>query len=337
MTPPTPGEYGMIGISSPMLKVYSAIKRVANSRATVYIAGESGTGKELVARALHQQSARQNNPFVAVNVTEFGDDDLLEAHLFGIEKRVATGVGERDGLFMQANGGTLFLDEIAEMDKPMQAKLLRVIQEGRIVPVGGSYAKPLDTDCRVVAASSRPLEEYVKDGTFREDLYYRLRVVYITLPPLRERKEDIRLLADYFLDKYAREEGKSVQFHFSVYPWLVDQSWLGNVRELENTIRGAVAWTQKTELQPKDFLLYKLRGSDEANASSTSLTPHPHHESIEGEVLGMHTLPWNLIKSQLARQRLALHDGNISAAAKSLDINRKTFYRWLGREDMSPE
>ncbi len=268
------GRYGMIGTSPAMVKVYDAVNRVCNSKSTVYIAGESGTGKELVAKALHEQGRRRGNSFVAVNVNEFGDDALLEANLFGVESRVATGVSRREGIFVQADNGTLFLDEIAEMSPAMQAKLLRVIQEGKVVPVGGDYSTPTSFDVRLVAASSKPLEEYVKAGDFRSDLYFRLRVIYVQLPPLRERGDDVCLLADHFLQKYNAEEEKHVRFHESVYPWLNEQSWPGNVRELENTIRGAVAWTRKEELQPKDFLVYRLERGETAFLSpeSTSLT-----------------------------------------------------------------
>ena len=195
-------KYGMIGKSPEMERVYDTIARVANSNVTVFIIGESGVGKELVASALHTYGKRKEGPYVPVNVSEFGDDQLLEANLFGIEKGVATGVGERDGLF-----------QIAEMSPAMQVKLLRVLQERKIVRIGGKRATPLPLDVRIVTASNRPLEDYLQEGSsFRSDLYYRLRQVYITIPSLRERYQDVPLLADYFLERANKEEGKNVCF-----------------------------------------------------------------------------------------------------------------------------
>ncbi len=319
------GKYGMIGRSLPMLKVYDTIRRVAESSATVYIAGESGSGKELVARALHEQSRRREHPYVTVNVTEFGDDELLEANLYGINERIATGVKGREGLFVQADGGTLFLDEIAEMSTAMQAKLLRVLQEKTVVPVGGSRVKPVTFDARLVAASSRPLETYVSEKTFRSDLFYRLNVVHITVPPLRERVEDISLLADFFLKKYAQREGKEgLEFKPETYDWLRNQEWPGNVRQLQNLIEGAVAYTDRRDtLRPKDFWDF-----------GHNTTVHSHSE-FEPTLTLKEVL--RLSEEKHVRHVLESTNGNMVHAAEKLGITRNSLYPMLRRYGISPD
>lgn len=232
-------EYEIIGSTPQMIEVMKAVARFARSDETVLIQGESGTGKELVARAIHEHSARKDKPFVPVNVNAI-IPELMEAELFGIGKRVATGVDARPGFFMQAQGGTLFLDEIGELSLDIQPKLLRAIDFKEIQRVGGSTVK---VDVRIIAATNRDLKEAMKKGEFRKDLYYRLSGATIRIPPLRERRKDIPLLADYFLRKHSYLFGKDHIQGFSdeVMELFEGYHWPGNVRELENAIKYAIS------------------------------------------------------------------------------------------------
>ncbi|MBS3116310.1 sigma-54-dependent Fis family transcriptional regulator [Candidatus Woesearchaeota archaeon] len=324
-------KYGMIGKSPEMERVYDTIARVANSNVTVFIIGESGVGKELVASALHTYGKRKEGPYVPVNVSEFGDDQLLEANLFGIEKGVATGVGERDGLFQQADKGTLFLDEIAEMSPAMQVKLLRVLQERKIVRIGGKRATPLPLDVRIVTASNRPLEDYLQEGSsFRSDLYYRLRQVYITIPSLRERYQDVPLLADYFLERANKEEGKNVCFSKEAYEWFLQYSWPGNVRELENAVIGAVALAgQSQELQPEDFLISKIKNQVASNLTGKKVSVNEDAFIFDDE--GKRILCYNDLKQRYLEAVLRHTGGNTTAAARLSGIDRSSFHRTLRR------
>jgi two-component system response regulator AtoC len=230
----------MVGMSAAMQEVYKLIGRVAPTDVTVLITGESGTGKELVSRAIHYNSPRNKGPFIVVNCAAI-PQDLLESELFGYEKGAFTGADERKiGKFELANHGTILLDEIGDMTPMLQAKILRVLQEHVIERVGGTKSIPVDV--RVLAATNKDLLSMVKTGLFREDLYFRLNVVQIQLPPLRERKEDIPLLADHFIKKYAAETGKDVTgVTPEVMAALMAYDYPGNVRELENVIARAVA------------------------------------------------------------------------------------------------
>ncbi|MGC8785532.1 MAG: sigma-54-dependent transcriptional regulator [Armatimonadota bacterium] len=230
---------GIVGTSEAMQKVYEMIGKVAASNATVLIRGESGTGKELVAKAIHRNSNRANGPFIAVSCAAL-PETLLESELFGHEKNAFTGAtSQKPGRFELAHKGTLFLDEIAEITPAIQVKLLRVLQEHEFERLGGT--KPIKVDVRLVAATNKDLEKMVQEKTFRDDLYYRLHVIEIYLPPLRERREDIPLLVEHFLKQYNRENGKQLK---SVAPEAMDilmnYRWPGNVRELENAIERAV-------------------------------------------------------------------------------------------------
>lgn len=227
-------------VASPaMQEVNTMVTRAAASKATVLIRGESGTGKELIARALHEQSERKDGPFVAVSCAALSET-LLESELFGHEKNAFTGAAtERKGRFELANGGTLFLDEIGDVPAPVQVKLLRVLQQREFERVGGT--KTIKVDTRIVAATNADLEKQVQEGTFREDLYYRLHVIQIMLPPLRERTEDIPLLAQGFLERFNRENGTHIKdIDPDAMDCLVSYPWPGNVRELENTIERSV-------------------------------------------------------------------------------------------------
>jgi DNA-binding NtrC family response regulator len=249
----------IIGKSDPMLRLFDTVAQVAPSRSTVLIQGESGTGKELIAKAIHQNSPRRDKPFVAVNTGAI-PSDLLESTLFGHVKGAFTSANmARKGLFEAANSGTLFLDEIGTMPMDMQAKILRVLQDRRFMQVGGT--QEIQVDVRIVAATNVNLQQAVKDGRFREDLFYRLNVILLDLPPLRQRREDIPLLSQHFLRVYATENGTEAP---SLSPEslriLMDYEWPGNVRELENAMeRGVVLATTRT-LTP-DLLPTQLTGS----------------------------------------------------------------------------
>ena len=229
----------MVGKTPEMQRIFEVIRIIANSKATVLIEGESGTGKELVARAIHYNSSRSSKPFVSINCASI-PETLLESELFGYERGAFTGaVTQRKGKFELANGGTLLLDEISEMSYNLQAKLLRVLQEFEFYRIGGTT--PVKVDVRVIATTNKDLQKLVKEGKFREDLYYRLNVIRIKLPPLRERKEDIPLLCEHFLKKYSKEYGKNIRgFAKGVIEKMMRYDFPGNVRELEHMIERAV-------------------------------------------------------------------------------------------------
>jgi len=250
---------GIIGRSSPMLAVYELVESVARTTSTVLITGESGTGKELVARALHQQSLRRDRPFVAINCGAL-TETLLESELFGHMKGAFTGADvTKKGLIEGAAGGTIFLDEIGETTPMMQVKLLRVLQERRFRRVGG--LEEVEADIRVVAATNQDLPKMVADGRFREDLFYRINVIPVQLPPLRERREDIALIASHFLAKYCQEMGKSIEtISGEALERLAAYHWPGNIRELENVIERAVA-LERTPTILSDSLPAHLRGA----------------------------------------------------------------------------
>jgi two-component system, response regulator FlrC len=283
---------------------------VARSSATVLIRGESGTGKELVARTLHERSARARQPFVAVNCAAI-PEALLESELFGHEKGAFTGaVARRIGRFERANGGTMFLDEIGDMSLPLQAKILRVLQEREIERVGG--AAPVAVDVRLVAATHRDLEQDVKEGRFREDLYYRLAVVTLSLPALRERGDDLRALAEHYLALYAREYRRPVQaISREALTLLRAHHWPGNVRQLRNVMESAVLQADGPVLLPSHLPIDSLQPRTEV--------------AIEGSPL--------LTLSELERRHigrvLAESGGQMNIAAEILGIHRNTLRRKL--------
>ena len=302
--------YGVVvGRSSAMVEVYRTVARVAASRSTVLIEGESGTGKELIAAALHRHSGRTGQ-FMAVDCGSLADT-LLESELFGYVRGAFTGaVGERKGLFEEAQGGTIFLDEIGDIGPPMQAKLLRVLQEYEIKRVGGQ--EWIKIDVRVVAATNRSLEQLVQRGTFREDLFYRLKVVTITLPPLRDRREDIPLLAEHFLRRYVERNGKAIS-HFTddAMVLLTDYPWPGNIRELEHCVERAVTLASGQVLTPAD-LAPELRSTLEA-------TLHRGTPTLEE------------VKRRYLAYVLDDTGGNVSRAASILGVDRRSLYRMLRR------
>jgi two-component system, NtrC family, response regulator AtoC len=300
----------VVGRSPAMVEVYRTVARVAASRSTVLIEGESGTGKELIAAALHRHSDRAGGRLVAVDCGSL-TDSLLESELFGYVRGAFTGaVGEKKGLFEEANGGTIFLDEIGDIGPSMQAKLLRVLQEYETKRVGGQ--EWIRVDVRVVAATNRNLQQLVERGTFRDDLFYRLKVVTITLPPLRDRREDIPLLAEYFVRRYAGRSGKAIS-HLTpeAMTLLTEHPWPGNIRELEHCIERAVALASGQVLTPED-LAPELRASVE----STLFRGAPTLEEVKRRYLA-HVLQET--------------GGNISRAAATLGVERRSLQRMLRR------
>jgi transcriptional regulator with GAF, ATPase, and Fis domain len=237
-----PIHYGMVGDSKPMRAVYALLEKVAPSEVSVLIHGETGTGKELVAKALHEYGSRKGKPFLAENCAAV-PAELLESELFGHKRGSFTGaIADRPGHFVAADKGTVFLDEIGDMPLSMQPKLLRVLQEGEVRPVGSN--KTIKVDVRIVAATNKDLRAMVKAGSFREDLYFRLNVVTIVLPPLRERAGDVRHLVRFFLERLSKEMGREAEITPAALAKLEAWRWPGNVRELENEMRRAVALTR---------------------------------------------------------------------------------------------
>jgi DNA-binding NtrC family response regulator len=307
----------IIGSSAAMRRVYDQIARVAGSDITVFVAGESGTGKELVARAIHSSSMRSDRPFIDVNCAAI-PEGLQESELFGHEKGAFTGaLATHPGKFEQAAGGTIFLDEIGEMSPSAQARLLRVLQERCLQRVGGT--KTIELDVRVISASNRDLESLVKAGSFRHDLYYRLVVFPIELPPLRDRREDIPLLVEHFIAKYASDAGRRVG---SVAPdairALQTYSWPGNVRELENIIHRTLLIAEGPELEAAD-LPPELETVTAPTASTSTRSGAPISVAMSLEEM----------EKAAIEKALARHHGNLSDVARQLGIGRSTLYRKL--------
>jgi two-component system NtrC family response regulator len=296
---------GMLGTSAQMRPIFETIRKVATTDAPVLILGESGTGKEMVAKAIHQRSNNRTGPFIAINCSAI-PETLLESELFGHEKGAFTGAHvQRKGRIESASGGTLFLDEIGEIPLPLQVKLLRFLQEQTIERVGGRLSIQINT--RVVAATNADLRKTMQAGTFREDLFYRLAVVQMVLPPLRDRDHDVRLLAQFFLNKFAAQVNKpNLAFDQDAIRALNKHLWPGNVRELENCIRRAVIMAEGKRVTAKDL---------ELNAGqSTAVTLKEAREEVERKML------------QLALKK---HGGKIAPAAAELGLSRPTIYELM--------
>jgi two-component system NtrC family response regulator len=303
-------RYGeIIGRSPAMQQLYRTIEKVAATDATVLTVGESGTGKELVARMLHRASRRSDGPFVAVNCAAI-PDTLIESELFGHERGAFTGAHRRrEGRFEEADGGTLFLDEIAAMPVSLQATLLRVLQERTFTRVGGTGE--MESDVRVIAATNRDLSGLVAEGQFREDLYYRLNVVPVVLPPLRERKEDVALLANEFLDRASQRHAVEVDpLPPTVLRYLMEYGWPGNVRELSNVVERLVLLAENGRVSVED-LPTGIRNGLEATECPFRLPP----SGVE----------WSRMESGMLRQALERADGNRAAAARLLGLGYKRF------------
>ncbi len=316
----------IVGKSAIMLEVYKLVARVAGSTATVLVEGESGTGKELVARAIHTHSPRANAPFVPVNCTAL-TESLLESELFGHARGAFTGaVASKRGLFETANGGTMFLDEIGDMGPKMQAQLLRTLQDGEVRPVGGSEA--IRVDVRLVCATNKDLDEEVKTGRFREDLYFRINVVTVHLPPLRERREDIPILVAHFLAKLARRERRSpAALSPEALRLLTGYGWPGNVRELENAMERAVAVAKGNVVLPSDLPpeISGAAGTAAALAAGGAATG----AAESGLIADRPTLAE--LERRYIQLVLAENSGNKKKAAEKLGIDRRTLYRALER------
>lgn len=300
---------GIIGKSPGMLEVYDLIKRVSQATANVLISGESGTGKEQVARAIHQNGPRASRSFVAINCTAI-PESLMESELFGHAKGSFTGAHQRKkGLFEEAEGGTLFLDEIGDMDMSLQSKLLRVLQERKIRAVGDTFDR--DIDVRIVAATHKDLKAAIKNGSFREDLYYRLSVIPIVIPPLRHRREDIPLMAEHFLRRFAAANNSHVTgFTQKAISRMMAMPWEGNVRELENWVERAVVLCRGSQIDEQDL---------PAPADATA-------ESFFGEVAGQFPTVEELEKRYI-KLILDKTGGKKEKAAQILGMNRRTLYR----------
>lgn len=310
----------MVGKSRKMQEVYNTVDSIAGTTSTVLILGESGTGKELVARAIHQRSKRKEKPFVVINCASLSEH-LLESELFGHKKGSFTGaICDKRGLFEEADNGTIFLDEIGEIPQLIQVKLLRVLQEGEIRPVGGNQSKKVDV--RVIAATNRDLQQNVKDGHFREDLFYRLNVISVTLPPLRERPEDVPLLAYHFLEKYRKKMEKEVnKISVDALQSLQNYRWVGNVRELENAIERAVVLVNGETITARD-LPPKILGDAfylgaEDGGESSDLSQFDYQEAKNRAL-------WSFNRNYLANL-LRQANGNLSSAASKAGMDRSNF------------
>ncbi len=317
------GFSGIIGSSNSMRKVIDMARIVAPTGATILITGESGTGKELFAKAIHNSSSQKNNRMVSINCAAL-NETLLESELFGHERGSFTGADKRrDGLFLSADKGTIFLDEIGEIPMSMQVKLLRAIQEREIKRVGSD--KTISVDVRIIVATNKNLEEEVKKGRFREDLFYRLNVINIKVPPLRERKDDIPLLAQKFLRLYSKNNGKSFKgFTPMAMDVLTKYQWPGNVRELENAIERAIILSMGQYISEKDLPsnVMKARKSDD--------TPQDSVSGVGGKSL-------DEIESIALIETLKQTKGNKTAAAKILNITRTTLNNKIKKYKIEPE
>jgi DNA-binding NtrC family response regulator len=306
----------LLGASPAMKEVYDLLERVAESESTVLVSGESGTGKELVARALHRRSKRSAGPFVAINCAAM-PEHLLESELFGHTKGAFTDARTaRPGLFVQAKGGTIFLDEIGDMPLGLQPKLLRALQERTVRPVGGDHEMPIDV--RVVAASNRDLETAIEERKFREDLYYRINVIHVELPPLRARGADVLLLAQHYLEHFAAQSQKDVR---SLDPEAAERlsaySWPGNVRELANCLERAVALTRNESIGNAD-LPEKIRNYRTSHVLVAASDPSE-------------LVPLEEVEKRYILRVLEAVGGNKTLAAQVLGLDRKTLYRKLDR------
>ena len=309
----------IIGSSPAMLRTLDLVNQVAPSTATVLIQGESGTGKELIANAIHHGSARRDRPFIKVNCAAL-PETLLESEVFGYERGAFTGaVARKEGRFELADGGTLFMDEIGDLSPATQAKLLRVLQEGEFERLGGT--RTLKVDVRLVAATNADLTALVREKRFREDLFYRLNVITIQIPPLRERREDIPLLAQHFLRRFAAKNAKAISgFTEEALDLLQTYAWPGNVRELENVIERAVVLSRSSMISPADFP-ETLVGSEQA---------------ARHLVISIGT-PLEDVEDRLIEETLRYTKGDKTIAAKLLGIATRTIYRRLKGEPESPQ
>jgi len=313
--------HNIIGASPAMIRLMETVAQVATSEATVLITGESGTGKEMIAGAIHFNSLRKDGPFIKINCAAI-TETLLESELFGHEKGAFTGAYRRkEGRFRQAHGGTLFLDEVSEMSLAMQVKLLRVLQEREITRVGGEEV--VKVDVRIIAATNKDLMAEIRAGRFRDDLYYRLNVVAIAMPPLRERREDIPLLAQHFLEQFSEKNRKQIKgFTPQAMDRLLRYEWPGNVRELMNAVERAVVLAWAEYLSEQEFPLI-IRETGPADG-------WPEGDSGTGE------MPLGEVEKTTILRTLELSNGNKSEAARRLGITRRTLHKKLKAYGVMP-
>jgi transcriptional regulator with PAS, ATPase and Fis domain len=304
----------IIGRSRPMLELYRLLDKIIDSDSTVLVQGDNGTGKELVAKAIHFNSRRKDRRFVAQNCSAF-NDNLLDSELFGHRKGAFTGaVADKQGLFEVADGGTFFLDEIGDMSPSLQVKLLRVLQEGMFLPVGGTEVRKVDV--RVIAATNRDLKRMVEQGEFREDLYYRINVIALTLPALRERKDDIPALVDHFLRKFAKGRRLKIKrLAKSCLDRLSDYSWPGNIRELENEIERLVVLSGDDRIIQEDLLSARIRQEAPTGDHGPLVQPNSLPDAVQA-------LERNLIYEVLKKTHW-----NKTKAARELRISRRNLIR----------
>lgn len=303
----------IIGTSKGMRLLTEQAVLAAGSNASVYIQGESGTGKELMAKMIHLSSSRKDMPFIAINSSAI-PETLMESELFGYEKGAFTGANKKKkGFFEQAQGGTLFLDEVSEMPLSMQAKLLRVLENREIYPLGSE--KKIDLDIRLVSASNKDLTEEIEKGTFREDLFYRIHVIHLRIPPLRERREDIALLAEHFIKIFANRYGRKAEYLSpEAYEKIITCEWKGNVRELENTIESAVVLTTGKEISAEAIRL--------SSAEALPMTFKDAKREFE---------------KKYAEELMEISQGNVSKASRLSDMYRADFYELLKKYSIKPE
>jgi two-component system response regulator HydG len=313
----------IIGRSQAMVKLLEMVEQVATAQATILITGESGTGKEMIANAIHANSNRMDAPFVKINCAAL-TETLLESELFGHEKGAFTGADRRrEGKFVQAEGGSIFLDEVSEMSPAMQVKLLRVLQERELTRVGGSDV--IKVDVRVIAAANKDLKKEIREGRFREDLFYRLNVVALHVPPLKERREDIPIMAQSFLKTFAERNAKSISgFTPRAMEKLVQYAWPGNVRELMNAVERAVVLSRRDDID-EDDLAFPM--ADQAFSIS-----EPQGQSRTGA--SADNLPLQEVEKRSILEALAAAGGNKSEAARRLGITRKTLRSKLEKYEM---
>ena len=304
--------HSLIGKSPAMQKIYELVERISDTSSNVLITGESGTGKELVAKAIHYNGVRKEGPFIAVNCAAI-PETLLESELFGYKKGAFTDAkSDKRGLFFEAREGTLFLDEITEMPPTLQAKLLRVVEGREIRPLGDTFSYPIDV--RIISTSNRQIRSNIQVGRFREDLYYRLKVIDIELPPLRERREDIALLVQHFINKFSTELKKKISgVSEETLKVLLNYSWPGNVRELENVIQRAITLSQQEVILPQDLPTLMIQEAD-GNLIEKGLRQKFSMDQLEKEYI---------------RRVLIEVGGNKTRAAEILGLDRKTLYRKL--------
>jgi two-component system NtrC family response regulator len=326
-----PGMFeGILGSNEKMEDVFKTVGKVAKATAPVLILGESGTGKEMIANAIHRRSPFKNKPFIAINCNAI-PENLIESELFGYEKGSFTGANsQKIGLIETAAGGTLFLDEIGDLPPPMQVKMLRFLQEKRIQRVGGR--QEIEVDARVLAATHVDLTHAIKEGRFREDLYFRLAVIVCKLPPLRDRGDDIILLAQDFLKRFGKQNGReNLSFDPQALKAIARYPWPGNVRELQNRVQRAVIMADSRRITCEDLEIIS-----NANGGETGI-PFNAGTKVDVSQAGGLKEARETLERELVNQALDRNDGNISAAAKDLGVSRPTFYELMNKLGISKD